>query len=297
MDLHWSVLCNVAGWTFTSLMFIGIQAQAQTPTKVGVYRNGTSFLLDSNGNGTYDPILDRFTDFGGSLPGGAKAGDAGVAGDWTGDGKSKVGVYRNSTGQWFLDTNNNGVFDAGDSTFAYGGLASDIPVVGDWQGLGRSCVGIFRQGFFWILDWNCNGGFDAADATFPFGGLPGDVPVVGAWVGLTTRVGVVRKYAPGGVPQGPPFFWVLDSAIVASGSGTAATHQPSFTGNTAPFPFGGVPSGVDIFVTGDWLGNGFSRAGIYRQGSWILDLQGNHTYDTFFQFGGLATDTPVTGKW
>jgi hypothetical protein len=41
-----------------------------------------------------------------------------------------------------------------------------------------------------------------------------------------TRVGVVRAYAPNGVPFGSPFFWVFDNA--AANAGTAASiHQPA----------------------------------------------------------------------
>src|SRR5581483_6131046 len=95
----------------------------------------------------------------------AQATDIAVAGDWTGDGKSKVGIYRPTTGQWFLDTNNNGIIDSGDTApFGYGGVAGDKPVVGDWTGTGKTCVGIFRQGFLWVLDTNCNNSFDANDA-------------------------------------------------------------------------------------------------------------------------------------
>jgi len=50
-------------------------------------------------------------------------------------------------------------------------------------------------------------------------------------------------------------------------------------------------------VTGDWLGTGTTRAGIYRQGNWLMDLLGAHTYDTFYQFGGLPVDQPIVGKW
>src|SRR6185369_7700666 len=114
----------------------------------------------------------------------------------------------------------------------------------------------------WLLDLNCNGQFEGTptDAFFPFGGLAGDVPVVGAWTGGTTRVGVVRKYAPGGVPQGNPFYWVLDAGTANAGS-SAASHQPGFT-----FAFGGLEG--DIFVTGDWLNLGISMAGVYRSGLW-----------------------------
>jgi hypothetical protein len=264
--------------------------------KVGVFRNGVSFLEDTNGNAVYDAGVDRFiTNFTG--PGGFLTGDYPVVGDWTGDGHAKVGIYRSSTGKWYLDSNNNGVLDAGDLTYSFGGVAGDVPFVGDWAGLGKSCVGLFRSGFLWVLDLNCNGSFDgiAADASFPFGGISGDVPVVGAWSGGTTRVGVVRKYAPAGVPIGNPFYWVLDGSNANAGS-QPANHQPGYA-----FAFGGLAG--DAFVTGDWVTAGTSSAGVFRGGLWVLDAaipsapQASHVNGTIFGYGGVTGDVPVTGKW
>jgi len=272
------------------------------PSKFGVFRNGNSFLLDSNGSDAYEAGPDKFISTFFTPPGPivAQPGDVAVAGDWTGNGTSKIGIYRPSTGTWYLDANNNGIFDAGDYTYQFGGIAGDIPVVGDWMASGKTCIGIARTGGFWLLDLNCNGTFDntPTDAFFPFGGLTGDVPVVGNWVlGQGTRVGVVRKYAPGGVPQGNPFLWVLDGNAANAGN-SPANHSVATAANLAPFAYGGLAG--DVYVSGDWIGAGTSRAGIYRSGSWILDLGNvpvNHTYDTFFQFGGLATDSPIVGKW
>jgi hypothetical protein len=267
-------------------------------SRVGVFRNHVAFLEDSNGNQAYDPGVDRF--FGGFTgPGGFLPGDVAVTGDWTGDGRTKVGIYRASTGQWFLDANNDGVFNGGDFTYGFGGIAGDVPVVGDWNGVGKSCVGVFRSGFLWVLDLNCNGSFDGtpADAAFPFGGVAGDVPVVGSWTGGTTRVGVVRKYAPAGIPQGNPFYWVLDSAAANAGS-AAAVHQPD---TSRSFAFGGLAG--DVFVVGDWYGTGTSTAGVYRAGIWVLDAalpaspQSFHVPALTFGYGGVAGDAPVVGKW
>jgi hypothetical protein len=257
--------------------------------------------LDSNGNWAYDVGTDRFfSTFNQGLPnGGALAGDIAVSGDWTGDTRYKVGVYRPSTGQWFLDSNNDGQWNVGDANYPngynFGGLSGDLPVVGDWSGLGKSCIGIYRSnGSVWLLDLNCNGAFEntPTDAFFPFGGIAGDVPVVGAWTGGTTRVGVVRKYTPPGTntPVGDPFFWVFDASDANAGN-TPANHPTA----AAPFPFGGLPG--DQFVSGDWQGTGTWHAAVYRQGTWLLDLRGAHLYDTIYQFGGLPTDKPVTGKW
>jgi hypothetical protein len=289
--------------TYPTATPLSFSVQVNMPsTKVGVFRNNASFLLDSNGNGNYDAGVDHFyPSFTGT--GGFMSGDMPVSGDWVGDGTFRVGIYRQSTGEWFLDVNNNGVYDAGDFHYRFGGVANDIPVVGDWAGLGKSCIGVFRQGFFWVVDLNCNGSFDntgpGLDAAFPFGGLGGDVPVVGKWSGGKTRVGVVRKYAPMGVPQGNPFFWVLDGADPTSAM-DANTHQPDYA---RCFPFGGLAG--DLFVTGDWYGTGISVAGVYRSGLWYLDtaLPGdplsNHTAVGLltFHYGGASNDFPVVGAW
>jgi hypothetical protein len=275
-----------------------------TAAEVGVFRNGAQFLQDSNGNGSYDAGVDKFIP---SFvpPGGAQAGDIPVSGDWTGDGHTKVGLYRPSAGTWWLDANNDGVFNAGDYTYQFGGVTGDLPVVGNWNNVAgtsvnKTCIGIYRtQGSVWLLDLNCNGAFDntPSDAFFPFGGLAGDVPVVGAWTGGTTRVGVVRKYAPGGVPQGNPFYWVPDAG--AANAGNLPANHPADIPNC--FGFGGLAN--DVFVTGDWYNKGTSTAGVYRVGFWVLDAalpgapQSNHVPGLTFGYGGLAGDLPVTGKW
>ena len=180
------------------------------------------------------------------------SGDLPVVGDWTGDGVAKVGIYRSSTGIWYLDANNNGVFDDPGSTCfqvscvpagadykfnAVGGEPYDLPVAGNWNNMPgvsgfKDCVGVARSIGLdpsgkpvygnWLLDSNCNGVFEGngsgPDAFFGFGGLAGDVPVIGNWAGGMTRVGVVRKYAPGGVPLGTHSvgFWMAGTRTLAS---------------------------------------------------------------------------------
>ena len=136
-------------------------------SKVGYFRQGFLWILDYNGNGVYEPGIDKSYTFGGV------AGDVPVVGDWTGTGTGKIGIYRQG-GLWILDANGNGTQDATDPVFGYGGIAGDLPVVGDWTGTGTSNVGIFRQGFLWILDANGNRIEDAPDPVFSFGGVTGD---------------------------------------------------------------------------------------------------------------------------
>lgn len=203
--------------------FGGVQAGAACPggdlpvtgdwtgsgyTKIGIFRCGFLWILDENGNGVMDlPIAntaggDYQFAYGGVL------GDVPVTGDWTGNGKAKIGVVRQGF-LWILDFNGNGVMDlpianavGGDYQFAYGGISGDVPVTGDWTGIcsttipGFSCsgglsntkIGIFRQGFLWVLDENGNLTMDlpiangpGGDYQFAYGGIAGDKPITGKW--------------------------------------------------------------------------------------------------------------------
>ena len=98
--------------------------------EIGVFRPQTGqFYLDLNGNGKWDgPTIDRLMGpFG--LP-----TDLPIVGDWDGTGKVRIGVYRPSTGQWFLDLNDDGKLDSCTTDACRGpfGQAGDLPVVGKW---------------------------------------------------------------------------------------------------------------------------------------------------------------------
>jgi hypothetical protein len=222
---------------------------------------------------------------------GGIAGDIPITGDWNGNGHSKVGIYRPSNGLFILDTNGDGVFDAGDAVYnlGVGTQAGDVPVVGDWNGSGTTKVGLFRQGFFWILDYNGNGVFEqGVDKTYAFGGVAGDVPVVGDWSGTgTSKIGLFRD----------GFFWILDY----NGNGTL--DNVNGVGGDKAFAYGGISG--DIPMVGDWNGDGKSKVGVFRSGFfWVLDTNGNYQFDGTdvgqdfaFAFGGISGDVPVVGKW
>jgi Divergent InlB B-repeat domain len=113
-------------------------------------------------------------------------GDLPVVGDWNGDGTTKLGLFRPSTGQWFLDSDGNKSWNscANDRCVDAFGSPGDRPVVGDWNGSGKSSIGIFRPGTSeWFLDFNDNGTWDGcgADLCVTSFGAEGDIPVVGKW--------------------------------------------------------------------------------------------------------------------
>jgi hypothetical protein len=98
--------------------------------KLGFYNPLVStWRLDYDGKGTWKGCSDDrcFSKFG-------EANDIPIAGDWDGTGKARIGVFRPSTGEWFLDKNGNGRLDACtiDLCIASFGKAGDRPLVGSW---------------------------------------------------------------------------------------------------------------------------------------------------------------------
>ncbi|MDP2606994.1 MAG: fibronectin type III domain-containing protein [Deltaproteobacteria bacterium] len=150
--------------------------------RIGTFRtdNGT-WYLDASGNGNLDCLSDycfRFSNY--------ASGDVPVAGDWTGSGTSRVGLYRPSTGQWFLDRNGSRSWNgcSKDTCVNDFGAPGDLPIAGDWSGDGISKIGIFRPSTQeWMLDLNGNGSWDGCDVDLCIAGFgaEGDVPVVGRW--------------------------------------------------------------------------------------------------------------------
>ena len=272
--VNWGQTINVTG-TYTPLSL---------PVKIGIYRQG-AWYFDNGFGGAWDGC---FTDTCISAFGGL-AIDIPVTGDWGGiDGIIKIGIYRQ--GMWYLDLDNSGTWSGcgpDDCWGPFGGFWMDIPVVGDWNGNGKTKIGIYRQGY-WYLD-NGNGKWDGcggspSDLTKdicwgPFGGLDVDIPVVGDWNGNgITKIGIYR--------QG---MWYLD----LDNSGTWSGCGP----DSCLGPFGGLS--MDIPVVGDWNKDNKSKIGIYRQGAWYLDMNGNGTWDGCEtdlcneSFGGVAVDIPI----
>lgn len=106
------------------------------------------------------------------------AGDRPIAGDWTGEGQSMIGLFRE--GSWIMDINGDGKYDDRDRVLAMG-EAGDLPVIGDFNGDTKTDLGIYRNGL-WHIDTNNDGVLDARDRAFTFG-EGADRPVVGDWDG------------------------------------------------------------------------------------------------------------------
>jgi hypothetical protein len=107
------------------------------------------------------------------------AGDVAVCGDWDGDGRDGLGVYRPAAGgRWYL--RNAASTGPSSTSFLYGRLSGDLPVVGDWDRDGRDEPAIFRAGSWHIAD--LVGATPRTLRTFTYGSR-GDLPLAGDWDG------------------------------------------------------------------------------------------------------------------
>ncbi|WP_437908680.1 hypothetical protein WME95_12880 [Sorangium sp. So ce327] len=236
---------------------------SRVPTGVGVFRGPSTFVLDRNRNGWDGDAGISFS----------VAGNTPVVGDWTGDGSSKPGVFRDADGMWFLDVDGNGWSPRVGRQIQFG-LPGDVPVVGDWTGEGQTRVGVFRAGV-WYFDLDGDG-YDPSDRVLHWGN-PGDTPVVGSWDGSgKTRPGVVRV-----LPDGM-MYWFLN----LSSDGLDGSYR------VLQFGLRG-----DVPLVGDWTGSGKTRVGVFRNGEFHLDLNGNGYDGEVPIYLGQAGDIPVVGRW
>ena len=87
-----------------------------------------------------------------------------LQGDWDGDGKDGIALFRPSTGFWYFDYNLDGIYD---KSFRFGNPTDRI-ITGDWHGDGKDGIALFRPSTgFWYFDFNLDGIYDKS---FRYGG-------------------------------------------------------------------------------------------------------------------------------
>jgi protocatechuate 3,4-dioxygenase beta subunit len=233
-----------------------------------------------------------------------------ISGDFNGDGKFEIGVFKD--GYWFIDLNDNGVWDAGD-LWAKLGHHGDRPVTGDWDGDGKTDIGIY--GPAWRNDpraiahepglpdpHNPNTDklkniprpqdktaignrtlkrtsdgkprTDLIDHVFLYG-TPGDHPLVGDWNGDgIDTIGVFR-----------------DGMLRRDTNGDGKRSKGDAS---SQFGYHG-----DKPLSGDFNGDGVDEIAVYRDGTWYIDTNNNGVIDDadmVVHLGGPG-DTPVVGDW
>ena len=212
--------------------------------------------------------------------------------------KTRIGIFRPSTGEWVLDATGNGLWDAAAHIGSFGN-SGDFPVVGSWSGNGISNIGTFTPSTgTWQLDTNGDGVFlnCAVDTCIESFGQPGDFPVTrkitgldGIIIGTYTPTSTVRINGRMRTRSGQ---WKFDTNKNTRFDGCAVDECDTFDG------LGELP------VVGDWAGTGNEEIGLFlpKYGTWYLDLNGNGiwdgcTTDKCISRFGTKGDLPVVGDW
>jgi hypothetical protein len=251
--------------------------------KIGIIRTATglTWYADYNGNWIWEgSLIDKVSAFG-------SAGDIPIIGDWNGDGKSKIGSFRQSARSFYLDYNGDWLWNAAIDKTVVWGVTEDLPIVGDWTGTGYTKIGTFRPstGHF-FLDWDgdfaWNGLYDKNYAGF---GVAGVVPIIGDWNGDgKSKIGAFD-------PATGNFY--LDY----NGDGT-------YSGPPNDRFITGLGQAGDTPIIGDWNGDGRSKVGVWRPSThtFYLDTNGDGVYsgppnDSCITTFGDSTCLPVVGNW
>jgi hypothetical protein len=191
-------------------------------------------------------------------------------GDFDGDTKTDIAVYRPTTGVWWILKSSTNFTTSSSNQW---GASTDVPVTGDFDGDGKADPAVYRPstGEWWILksstSFTTNSVYQWGEST--------DIPVSADFDGDGKT----------------------DVAVYRPSTGTWWIRQSSTNFTTYVSYQWGVST--DIPVPGDYDGDGKSDLAVYRPATgvwWILKSSTNlMTYATY-QWG-QAGDTPVMGDY
>lgn len=194
-------------------------------------------------------------------------GSTPITGDFDGDGKSEIGVF--FRGEWFLDLNGNGEWDEHD-LWAKLGDVLDLPVVGDWDGDGKDDIGIYGPEWF---------GDQRQILREP--GLPD------SFNDPDQHLNENPKNLPPNANEATDGERLLQLKLNGPRRADVIDHV---------FRYG---ADHDIPVAGDWNGDGIRTIGVFRDGQWRIDSNGDgqsEGHDPVLHFGRRG-DIPVVGDW
>jgi hypothetical protein len=231
---------------------------------------------------------------------------AGRYGDFDGDCRTDIVVFRPSQGVWYLRQSRTGT-----TTAIRWGTAGDIPVAGDYDGDGKADIGVFRPSDgFWYVRYTRNG--SASSLQWGSGGdipVPADYdgdgwvdlavfrPSNGTWYVLSSRTHAVTVLQFGistDVPTPGDYDGDgrMDIAVFRPETGTWYIRY-STTGAMAAIRWG---TAGDVPVQGDYDGDRRTDLAVFRPsgGVWYVYCS---SFGTVALQWGIGSDRPVPGDY